>query len=151
MLTSTQRLLYVPGIALILCGGTWLILELVATFSGASPKIADAQRFLLWVSPLMLALPAIPMLMLGGTMEVRIEASRLEIVRVRAVWRAPAVIVDLKRGTPSLHVEQFRGRLRGFGRLIATQGETQTVLVDQASLIALRRASDELETVLRST
>lgn len=148
MLTFRQRLLYVPGIAVILCGSTYVALVVAQYFGGDATKLAGARMFVLAISPVMLIIPAIPMLALGGTMHARVEAGQLQIVRSRAGVRGSPVVMMLGSGAVSLRIHAFVGRMRGFGRLVATQDGRDTVLVEQASLPALGRLADELATML---
>jgi len=151
MLTLRQRLLYVPGIAVMLCGTTYVALVVAQHFGGDASKLVGARIFVLAISPVMLIIPAIPMLALGGTMHARVEAGRLEVVRSRAGVRGTPVVMVLGSGVVSLRVHAFVGRMRGFGRLVATQDGRDTVLVEQASLAALGRVADELAAMLGGT
>lgn len=142
LLTLRQRLGYVPGIALLLCGGAWLGL---APFA---PATDGARSFVLAISPVLLVLPAIPMLVLGGSLWVRVEHGRLEVVRRRLFATSPPIVVHYTPGSLSLDLRPFTGRLRGFARLVACQPSGDTELVVQASLPALRRIVDELGPLL---
>lgn len=51
LLTLHQRLLYVPGIALLLCGGTYVALVIAELLGGDAAKLAGARTFVLAVSP----------------------------------------------------------------------------------------------------
>jgi hypothetical protein len=149
MLTLRQRLLYVPGIALILCGTTYVVLVVAQHFGGDAAELARARMFVLAISPMMLILPAIPMLAFGGTMHAIVEAGRLQVVRSRAGVRGAPIVMTLGTGVVSLRIHAFVGRrMRGYGRLVATQDGRDTVLVHQASLPALGRVADGLAAML---
>lgn len=149
MMTLGQRLLYVPGIAVLLCGGTYAVLACVAWFGGDTAKLAGARMFVLAISPLVLIIPAIPMLALGGVIHARVEGARLEVVRSRAWVRGAAIVVQLGGSPVALRVHEFGGRkMRGIGRLVATQDGRDTVLVAQAPLPMLGRMAEELGAML---
>jgi hypothetical protein len=152
MMSLAQRLSYVPGVAVLLCGGTYLVLACVAYFGGDTAKLAGARTFVLAISPLVLALPAIPMLALGGVVHATIEGGRLTVVRSRAWVRGEAVVMEIVgSGAVSLRAHAFGGRMRGVGRLVATQDGRDTVLVAQAPLPGLERVADELGAMLGGT
>lgn len=148
LLTLREALLYVPGVAVLLCGGTLAALAVAQLFGADPTEIAPARGFVLAVTPLMLIVPAIPMLAFGGRLHARVDPGRLEVVRSRARVMGTPIVLARSQGPITLRIDAFRGRMRSFGSLTAIQGDDERVLVTQGSLIALRRIAAELEAML---
>lgn len=142
LMTLRTKLAYVPGIALLLCGGAYLVLALIG------PATQRARGFLVAVSPFILLLPAMPMLGLGGSLRASVGGGRLVVVRRRAYVDGAPIEVPIGSGI-ALELREYRGRnMQGIGRLVATGAHGETVLVGQASVIALRQVVADLQVML---
>lgn len=142
LMTLRQKLWYVPGIALLLCGVTYIVLALIG------PATEKARGFLLAVSPLVLLLPAIPMLAMGGSLRATVRGGQLVVVRRRAFVDGTPIVVPIGSGI-TLDLREYRSRnMQGIAHLVATGAHGETVLVGQAPTVALQRVVADLRPLL---
>ena len=136
LMSWKQRLMFVPGIAIILGVSMYVALELF------HPTPEEPQRVLLPITiPLMLLIPLVPMLALGGSIRVRTTDGALEVVR----WPSGArVRVPLDAGPVRFEVHALGGRTRGLARLSCTTSAGSFVLVQQGQQARLQQIADEL-------
>jgi hypothetical protein len=136
LMSWRQRLMFVPGIAILLGGAMYFALELF------HPTPDEPQRVLMPITiPLMLLVPLVPMLALGGSLRVRTTSDALEVVR----WPSGArVRVPLDGGPVRFEVHALRGRTRGLARLSCTTSAGSFVLIQQGQQERVQQIADEL-------
>jgi hypothetical protein len=140
LMSWKQRLMFVPGIAIILGGSMYFALELF------HPTPDEPQRVLMPIMiPLMLLVPLVPMLALGGSIRVRTTHDALEVVR----WPSGArVRVPLPGGPVRFEVHALGGRTRGLSRLSCTTTAGSYVLIQQGQHARVQQIADELARAL---
>lgn len=109
----------------------------------------DASGFFVAMLPIAFALVTVPLLALGGRIDLVASRGRIAVRRTRAWIRGRERVVEARAGERVvLDVHHYGGRWRGMARLSAQAGATTTVLVAQAPSAVVERLAADLRAAL---